>query len=132
MRAKDYLYALRALFAARWVARDLNIPPVPFADLPASAPAEVLGEVPALLAHKARTGEGERMARVPVLDAFLQSVLAEVEECLGSLPQGTGGTTMLDRLLRAEIREPRTAPPQSAEFTLDHVRSPDLLLFDTV
>ena len=132
VRAKDYLYALRALLAARWVAHGLDIPPVPFADLLPSAPAEVMAEIPALLAHKARTGEGEHMARVAVIDSFLQSALAEVEESLGSLPQGPGGTTALDRLLRAEIREPRPAPPLPADFTLDRVRQPDLLLFDTV
>ncbi|MCX6880435.1 MAG: nucleotidyltransferase domain-containing protein [Verrucomicrobia bacterium] len=133
VRAKDYLYALRALLAARWVARGLGIPPVPFADLLPSAPAEVMAEIPALLAHKTHTGEGEHMARVPALDAFLQSALAAVEESLGSLPPGSGGTTVLDRLLRAEIREPWAAPPpMPADFTPDRVRQPDLLLFDTV
>jgi predicted nucleotidyltransferase len=59
VRAKDYLYALRALLAARWVVSGRGIPPVPFAELLPIAPAGVLAEVPALLAHKVRTGEGE-------------------------------------------------------------------------
>ena len=132
VRAKDYLYALRALLAARWVARGGGVPPVPFAELLSIAPAEVMTEIPALLAHKGSTNEAERMPRVPALDAFLHAALAALEHGLGSLPQGPGGTAALDRLLRAEIREPRPAPPQPADFTLHRVRQPDLLLFDTV
>jgi predicted nucleotidyltransferase len=132
VRAKDYLYALRALLAARWIAHGRGIPPVPFADLLPSAPAEVMAAIPALLAHKAHTGEGELMARVPALDAFLDSALAEVEKSLATLSHAPDGTDPLDRLLRAEIRQPRPAPMLPADFTLDRVRQPDLLLFDTV
>lgn len=132
VRAKDYLYALRALLAARWIAHGRGIPPVPFADLLPSAPAEVMAAIPALLTHKAHTGEGELMARVPALDAFLDSALAEVEKSLATLSHAPDGTDPLDRLLRAEIRQPRPAPMLPADFTLDRVRQPDLLLFDTV
>ena len=132
VRAKDYLYALRALLAARWIAHGRGIPPVPFADLLPSAPAEVMAAIPALLAHKAHTGEGELMARVPALDAFLDSALAEVEKSLATLSHAPDGTDPLDRLLRAEIRQPRPAPMLPADFTLERVRQPDLLLFDTV
>ena len=132
VRAKDYLYALRALLAARWIAHGRGIPPVPFADLLPSAPAEVMAAIPALLTHKAHTVEGELMARIPALDAFLDSALAEVEKSLATLPHAPDGTDPLDRLLRAEIRQPRPAPMLPADFTLERVRQPDLLLFDTV
>ena len=132
VRAKDYLYALRALLAARWVACGNGPPPVPFTDLLSSAPEEVLAEIPALLEHKARTGESERMTRVPALDAFLRDALSELDGLLGTLPHGPSDTAALDRLLRAEIREPRPLPPAPADFTPDRVRQPDLLLFDTV
>jgi predicted nucleotidyltransferase len=133
VRAKDYLYALRALLAARWVARGCGIPPVPFADLLPCAPPTVMAEIPALLAHKARSGEGERIPRVPALDEFLHAAMAEM--ALNTLPKGSGDLAPLDRLLRAEIRNPEdsvAAPMRPAAFTLDRVRRPDLLLFDSV
>lgn len=132
VRAKDYLYALRSLLAARWVAGGRGIPPVPFADLLPTAPSDIMAEIPALLAHKAHTCEGEQMARVPVIDTFLIAGLAQLEESLGALSHGPRGTAALDRLLRAEIRQPRPTPPLPTDFTLNRVRKPDLLLFDTV
>ncbi len=126
VRAKDYLYALRAALAAEWVVDGRGIPPVPFAELVAAAPDEVRGCVPALLAHKERTLENERMERVPELDAFLERFLASQPE----LPQRFPEPETLDRLLRLEIRQ--GAMMASKDFTLARVRQPDLLLFDTV
>ena len=132
VRAKDYLYALRALLAACWVADGKGIPPVPFSELVPLAPAEVMAEIPGLLEHKARTGESKRMERIPEIDGFLQSCLSEIAAKVPCLPQGPGLGDVLDRLLRAEIRRPRIAMMQPEDFTLDRVRQPDLLLFDTV
>jgi hypothetical protein len=67
------------------------------------------------------------MPRIPVLDDFLHDALAESIE-LAQIPPDTAA---LDRLLRAEIRRPATIP-KPADFTLDRVRQPDLLLLDTV
>ncbi|MBN8456334.1 MAG: nucleotidyltransferase domain-containing protein [Verrucomicrobia bacterium] len=135
VRAKDYLYALRGMLAALWVARGRGIPPVPFANLLPCAPQEVMAEIPGLLAHKARTGESERMPRIPALDDFLHAAMAELEATLDTLPKGTGDIGPLDALLRLEIRmerRPLAAPTKPSDFTLDRVRMPDLLLFDTV
>ena len=132
VRAKDYLYALRALLAACWVAEGKGIPPVPFAELLPLAPAEVMAEIPMLLDHKARTGERERMARIAALDGFLLACLSEIEAKVPDLPKGAGESDTLDRVLRAEIRQPRSAKLRPEDFTLDRVRQPDLLLFDTV
>lgn len=127
VRAKDYLYALRAVLCARWVGEGKGIPPVEFAGLVPTAPPEVRRVIPGLLEHKARTGEGERMARLPELDAFLADALAEKVD----LPAGTAGAEPLDALFRRSIR--RAAPPPVPEdFTLERVRRNDLLLFDTV
>ena len=127
VRAKDYLYALRAVLAAKWIAETHAIPPVPFADLFATAPPTVQSLIPELLEHKARTAESERMERLPELDAFLHEFL----ESVTTLPQGSGDLPSLDRLLRSEIRRP-VKLLQPAEFTLERIRRPDLLLLDSI
>lgn len=127
VRAKDYLYALRAVLAAKWIAETHTIPPVPFGDLFEIAPPIIQALIPKLLEHKARTAECERMERLPELDAFLHEFL----ECVTTLPQGSGDLPSLDRLLRSEIRGPAELL-QPADFTLERIRRPDLLLLDTV
>jgi predicted nucleotidyltransferase len=127
VRAKDYLYALRAVLAAKWIAESHSIPPVPFADLFGTAPLGIQSLIPELLEHKTRTAECERMERIPELDAFLHEFL----ESVTTLPQGSGDFASLDRLLRSEIRRPIELL-RSADFTLERIRHPDLLLLDTV
>lgn len=127
VRAKDYLYALRAALSAKWVAEGNGIPPVPFGELVPTAPQAIRELVPELLEHKARTAECEKMPRIPALDKFLREFLSEVV----SLEQGSGDISVLDRLLRAEIRRPLSIPAPS-DFTLARIRQPDLLLLDTV
>ena len=127
VRAKDYLYALRAALAAKWIAETHTIPPVPFADLFEIAPPVIQALIPELLDHKARTAESEQMERLPELDALLHEFL----ESVTTLPQGSGDITSLDRLLRSEIH--RTVELlQAVDFTLERIRQPDLLLLDTV
>jgi predicted nucleotidyltransferase len=127
VRAKDYLYALRATLCTRWIAAGKGIPPVAFAELVPEAPPAIRELIPGLLEHKARTAESERMPRLPVLDDFLHEALAEQ---IG-LPQTPLDTAALDLLLRTEIRRPASIL-KPADFTLDRVRQPDLLLLDTV
>jgi predicted nucleotidyltransferase len=107
-----------------------GVPPVPFADLLDIAPEAVTALVPELLAHKARTKEGERMARIPELDAFLESTLAEDEgrRSLSASPEGS--RNRLDQLFRVEIRE--CAPEAASDYTLERVRRPDVLFFEAV
>jgi predicted nucleotidyltransferase len=133
VRAKDYLYALRALLAASWVTEGRGIPPVPFAELLEVAPDEIRELVPGLLEHKARTAESERMPRMPVLDDFLKARLDELSNAIDSLSQGPDDLSAVDRLLRNEIATRIQGPAiELNEFTLDRVREPDLLLFDAV
>ncbi|MCW1924928.1 nucleotidyltransferase domain-containing protein [Luteolibacter arcticus] len=127
VRAKDYLYALRSILCARWIADGNGIPPVAFAELVPSAPPEIQALIPGLLEHKARTAESERMPRVPALDDFLAASLAEQVE----IPAIPLQPEPLDALLRAEIRRPSQIL-KPADFTLDRVRQHDLLLLDTV
>jgi predicted nucleotidyltransferase len=127
VRAKDYLYALRAVFAAKWVSDSHSIPPVPFAEFYDTASDSVKGLIPDLLEHKARTGEGERMERIPELDGFLNEFL----ETQASLPAGNVDMDLLDRLLRSEIRSPAEIP-HLADFTLERIRRPDMILLDSI
>lgn len=127
VRAKDYLYALRAVLAAKWVADGKGIPPVLFATMVPTAPQVIQDLIPGLLEHKARTGEGERMERIPALDEFLRDFL----NVPVTLDPGPRDIAPLDRLLRAEIHRPVTIL-KPGDFTLERVRQPDLLLLDTV
>lgn len=127
VRAKDYLYALRAVLSAKWVADGKGIPPVPFGEMVPTAPLSIRDLVPGLLEHKARTAEGERMPRIPALDDFLREFLSSTV----TLDQGPGDISVLDRLLRSEIRRPASILTPG-DFTLDRVRQHDVLLFDTV
>jgi predicted nucleotidyltransferase len=130
VRAKDYLYALRAALAARWVLAGRGIPPVPFVELLEIAPDVITALVPGLLAHKARTMEGERMARIPELDAFLETTLADGESKRARSTSPNDSRARLDQLFLAEIRD--CVPEAAADYTLERVRRPDVLLFEAV
>lgn len=130
VRAKDYLYALRAVLAAEWVFEGRGIPPVPFAELLDVAPDPIRVLVPELLEHKARTNESERMPRVPALDDFLQHCLSDNAGRSATLPLANDQRDLLDRLFRFEIRH-RVAE-MAEDYTLERVRRPDVLLFKTV
>lgn len=130
VRAKDYLYALRAVLAAEWIFAGRGIPPVPFAELLPVAPEEIRALVPGLLEHKARTNEAERMARIPALDAFLTDRLEENTGRAGTLSSGPEDRSVLDRVFRAEIRPAN--PEMTADYTLERVMWKDVLLFDSV
>lgn len=133
VRAKDYLYALRALLAASWVAAGKGIPPVPFAELVASVPEELRALISALLEHKARTTEGDLMPRVAGLDQFIRQRVDELALAMENMPAAPANPGGLDRFFRGELALPAPELPQTAEdFTLERIRRPDLLLFDAV
>lgn len=127
VRAKDYLYALRAVLAAKRIAETHKIPPVPFAELFESAPFDIQSLIPELLEHKAKTAESAQMPRIPRLDAFLDEFLESVSE----FPEHHFNPLPIDRLLQREIRRPAEMM-EPLDFTLDRIRRPDLLLLDTV
>ncbi|MCU0797046.1 MAG: nucleotidyltransferase domain-containing protein [Akkermansiaceae bacterium] len=131
VRAKDYLYALRAVLAAMWALDGKGVPPVPFTSLLEAAPPAIRDLVPALLAHKASTGEGERMPRIADLDVFLQTSLQHSSSQSAALPQSKSQPRLLDALLRRTVRgfAPVPTPPS---LTLDRIKQSDMLLFDTV
>jgi predicted nucleotidyltransferase len=128
VRAKDYLYALRASLADRWIREGEGIPPVEFERLLPVAPEEIQEIVTGLLTHKAQTNESERMERLPVLDAFLAQAVAAPVGVEVDFPD----RSILERLFRAELRAGSGPLLRAEDFTLARVREPDLLLFDTV
>lgn len=133
VRAKDYLYALRAILAAHWVTEGRGIPPVEFSETLSLLPENIHALIPELLEHKARTGEGVRMPRITALDDYLQGSLQEIESKIPDLHTGPNDHGLLDRLLQAELRRNKpTTRLALKDFTLERVRQPDLLLFDSI
>ena len=130
VRAKDYLYAMRAVLAATWVLDGRGIPPVPFAELLPVAPDEIRDLVPSLLKHKAATMESDRMQRITALDDFLKSSLEAIEARISILPQSSACRETLNRLARREMTGCSAETAES--YTLERVRREDVLVFDTV
>lgn len=127
VRAKDYLYALRAVLSARWVADGKGIPPVPFPDLVSTAPGDLQSLIPDLLRHKAESAESQLMAKIPALDIYLEAFINDHVE----IPENDPDFDRLDELFRREISSPcrRIA---ASDFTVARVRERDLLLFETI
>lgn len=130
VRAKDYLYALRAALAADWINAGMGIPPVPFNDLLPVATEEIRALVPSLLEHKVRTGEAEKMPVIPALDDFLAAFLERSGESPAAEKSQEERKKTLDHLFRREIS--RVKPETAADYTLERVMKPDVLLFDAI
>lgn len=81
VRYKKYLYVLRPLLAARWIAQQGTVPPMVFAELAEATldtvrDARLIDDLRALLAIKMRAGEGQTSPRWPRLHAFIENELA--------------------------------------------------------
>ncbi|MDN3575195.1 nucleotidyltransferase domain-containing protein [Chitinimonas viridis] len=104
VRLKKYLYVLRPLLAAQWIASGRGIPPMRFAEL-----ADVMVTDPALRAEinqllliKMASGEAEYGARFPLIHDFIERGLAaEVPPADYKRPAGTDAA--LDALLRQSL-----------------------------
>lgn len=78
-RLKTYCYALRPVFALRWLTRRHSLPPM---DLPrlmedADITPDLCRAITDLVARKADASEQAVMAREPVLDAFIAEALTD-------------------------------------------------------
>lgn len=109
VRLKKYLYALRPLLAARWIAAHGTPPPIAFAELLAATelPQDVVDAVAALLARKRAGGEATEGPPVAALQRFVD---AELGRDLGVRlrPDGNGGDetwAALDRLFAEVVGE---------------------------
>ncbi len=134
VRAKDYLYAMRAMLCSAWVTAGKGPPPVEFDRLLCLAPADVMAEIPALLEYKARSAEGDRMDRIPAVDAYLKSALLDLDDKAADLARPADHFEELDAVLLAELSPASAgrAGLQTGIFDLVRVREPDLLLFDCI
>lgn len=127
VRAKDYLYVLRALFAARWVLDHREPAPVAFGELRGSA---LQGEVDELLEWKARSGEKEPMARMSEIDRAIGEGLAAIGAELEKLPSRCANLPLVEQLFRQTLR--LGGEKTAADYTESSVRKSAGLLFDTV
>lgn len=87
VRAKKYFYVLRPLLACQWILERGTPPPMRFAELAAAElPAALRETVDALLAQKMCTAECGVIPRIPTLSAYLERGLAEMQACVGAMP----------------------------------------------
>lgn len=103
VRAKKYLYVLRPLLAARWVLQRPEAPPMAFESLVRALveDASVRRDIDELLAVKRRSGEQEWLPARPVLNAYLASLLQQLD---GANPLvGEPDMTLLDDLLAETV-----------------------------
>jgi len=85
--------------------------------------------IPSLLEHKANTRENEHIPRIAPLDEFLRERIQQLSEQVPALPSARPDRPSLDPLLRHEIR--CRAPETHADYTLERVRQPDTLYFES-
>lgn len=127
LRAKDYLYVLRALFAAEWVLENECPAPVDFADLRSGRLPEAFDE---LLSWKSRSGEGEKMPRSEVIDALVEKTFSRLDPLFNRIGRRPLKPEVCERLFRQTVR---LAREKSEAFrSIVGVRASRSLLFDTV
>lgn len=91
VRYKKYLYVLRPLLAARWIAEGRGAPPMRFAELAGATlhgEAALVQEINRLLEVKMRAGEAATSPRWEGLNTFIVDELARAQEHGGSLMPG--------------------------------------------
>jgi predicted nucleotidyltransferase len=131
--AKSYLYVMRALLAARWIETRGTAPPVPFAELVATAEPPLREALHELIAAKALSTENESQGKIIVLDEFIADALESKEPpSAAPEPDAVTITRLLDREFRSVILPKPSPPIRKAEFTLDRVRAGEFLLFDAI
>ena len=75
---KKYLYVLRSVLACVWIIQKHTVPPTEFMKLVEEVfPEELKALVDELLAVKMKSGEKEKVARIPQINLFIESKLNE-------------------------------------------------------
>lgn len=100
VRLKKYLYVLRPVLAAQWIDSGRGIPPMRFADLADAmiTDAALRAEINQLLAIKMAAGEAEHGPRFPLIHAYLETTLADLEKA-PYFDRPDGQPEKLDRFL---------------------------------
>ncbi|WP_029137121.1 nucleotidyltransferase domain-containing protein [Nakamurella lactea] len=104
VKLKKYLYALRSLLSARWVALGMGPAPMRFTELVDALVADqaLRAEIGALLIRKRRAGEVERIVPLPIIDDFIRSEIHRQEQLF--VPATPIDTAPLDQLLGGTVR----------------------------
>jgi uncharacterized protein len=106
VRAKKYLYVLRPVLAAQWVLERPVLPPMAFEELVHATvqSGEVIAEIEQLLAQKRKAGEADLLPRRPVLNMFIERLLAGFESARPLEPAVdlTALDSLFERTLLAE------------------------------
>jgi len=132
VRAKSYLYCLRATLSAIYVADQKCPAPVEFHKLLEYLPKPLHGVIDNLLEYKSASGEKQTMERISELDEFLgKHVESDHPDELKRPSDIIGADDRMDGLFLSTISgsEPLM---KKEEFTLARIRKNDLLLFEAI
>lgn len=104
VKLKKYLYVLRSLLSARWVADGRGPAPMRFTELVDALvdDAALRAEIDALLVRKRRADEAKQIDPLPVIDDFVRSELRRQEQLFP--PAEPTDPAPLDRLLADTVR----------------------------
>ncbi|WP_374567478.1 DNA polymerase beta superfamily protein [Ideonella sp.] len=103
VRAKKYLYVLRPLLAAKWVLERDDAPPMAFEPLVRAMVTDVAvqRDIDELLVIKRRSGEQEWLPARPVLNTYLEQLMADLADAQPAIGQPDMHT--LDQLLAETV-----------------------------
>ena len=137
VRAKSYLYCLRGVLSAKYVAQEKKPAPVEFEKLLSCLPNELSPVVDDLLEYKSESGEKQGMERLPELDAFLKEEVehGKVEELdreNDKVIRDQAVNHLFLQTLRSQSEVSNEKLMRKADFTLTRVRRDDMLLFEAV
>jgi predicted nucleotidyltransferase len=101
-KIKKYFYMLRPLLAAAWIERYHSVPPMELALLLPllDDQSEIKQYIVDLQARKQTLDEQVPIARIAMLDDYLEGELMRLQEAAKLLPAGTGNKASLDRLFQ--------------------------------
>ncbi|MFZ6654831.1 nucleotidyltransferase domain-containing protein [Undibacterium sp. TJN19] len=104
VKLKKYLYVLRPLLASLWIERDMGIVPMRFQDMVDAliSDDELKAAIAELLVIKRRAKESELAPALPVINRFIESELARLEN-VQAIKTEDVDFSVLDRLLRDTV-----------------------------
>lgn len=112
VKAKKYFYALRPLFACKWIEASLEVPPMEFGKLMANVALsdELKEAIAALLKQKQQSQERDEQTRIEVIHRFIQIELERLDAKRVASAEKELPFEPLDELFRATLK--RSHGPQ--------------------